>query len=100
MDSHRSFETYSRLLGALSDVVSDWGHPVWFVGGTVRDRELGHVSPDIDVVTAGDAADLAARVARRAGLPWFPLSHEFGAYRVVGEPDRPARGAARWERRE
>ena len=92
MDSHRSFETYSRLLGALSDVVSDWGHPVWFVGGTVRDRELGHVSPDIDVVTAGDAADLAARVARRAGLPWFPLSHEFGAYRVVGEPEPTGMG--------
>lgn len=57
---------------------------MWLVGGTVRDRELGRFSPDIDVVTSGDAAELAGRVARLADRPWFPLSHEFGAYRVVG----------------
>jgi poly(A) polymerase len=57
----------------------------WFVGGTIRDRALGRPSPDIDVVVRGDVKALAADVAARAGRPWFALSHEFGAYRVVGE---------------
>ncbi|MHB9150820.1 MAG: tRNA nucleotidyltransferase/poly(A) polymerase family protein, partial [Thermoleophilia bacterium] len=80
----RPLEPPPRLLGALADAAAGWDHPVWLVGGTVRDRELGRFSPDIDVVTSGDAAELAARVARLADRPWFPLSREFGAYRVVG----------------
>jgi poly(A) polymerase len=75
----------ARLLHVLVDAVAEWEHPVWFVGGTVRDRELGVFSPDIDVVTSGDPATLAERVSGLSGRPWFPLSHEFGAYRVVGE---------------
>src|SRR5665811_1940211 len=84
--------TPSRLLDALVDAAADWGHPVWLVGGTVRDRELGRFSPDIDAVTAGDPAELTARVARLVDLPWFPLSHEFGAYRVVGDVARGGGG--------
>src|SRR5665811_1805792 len=86
--------TPSRLLDALVDAAADWGHPVWLVGGTVRDRELGRFSPDIDAVTAGDPAELTARVARLADRPWFPLSHEFGAYRVVGDTDPAGVGRA------
>lgn len=55
------------------------------MGGTVRDRLLGLSSPDIDVAVADDPRALAAAVAEETGLPWFALSHEFGAYRVVGE---------------
>jgi len=76
----------SLLLGALLEAAAGWEHPVWLVGGTVRDRACGRFSPDIDAVTAGDPAELARRVARLLDLPWFPLSHEFGAYRVVGRP--------------
>jgi hypothetical protein len=87
---HHPFKSPGRLLGALADAASRFGHPVWLVGGTVRDRELGVFSPDIDAVTAGDAAELAERVAKLAGRPWFPLSHEFGAYRVVGDAEPTA----------
>jgi poly(A) polymerase len=73
------------LLGALHQAASAAAADVWFVGGTVRDRFLGRASPDVDVVAAGDVRALAADVADRAGKPWFALSHEFGAYRVVGE---------------
>ena len=58
--------------------------PCWLVGGTVRDREMGRAAPDIDVVVDDDPAAVASAVASAAGLPWFPLSHKFGAYRVVG----------------
>jgi len=74
----------SPLLAALMGEAAAWDHPVWLVGGTVRDRELGRFSPDIDAVTPGDPAQLARRVARRLGTSCFPLSAEFGAYRVVG----------------
>jgi poly(A) polymerase len=68
----------------------------WLVGGTVRDRELGRPSSDLDVVVgpavdgASDAGavrlarDVAAGVAAALGSPWFTLSREFGAFRVVG----------------
>ncbi|MHB0979573.1 MAG: HD domain-containing protein [Thermoleophilia bacterium] len=85
MDPH-SAHLPSPLLGALLEVTAGWEHPVWLVGGTVRDRQCGRFSPDLDAVTAGDPAEFARRVARRLDLPWFPLSHEFGAYRVVGRP--------------
>lgn len=74
----------SPLLSALLEAAAEGEYQVWLVGGTVRDRACGRFSPDVDAVTAGDPAELARRVARRLGLPWFALSHEFGAYRVVG----------------
>src|SRR5665811_1317406 len=73
------------MLNALRTVASRGGCRVWLVGGTVRDRELGLSSSDIDVVVEGDAAELAADVAAELGRPWFALSHDFGAYRVAGD---------------
>ncbi len=52
----------------------------------MRDRELGRLGPDIDVVVDDDPSTVAAAVAHRLDLPWFPLSREWGAYRVVGSP--------------
>ena len=57
----------------------------WLVGGSVRDRQLGRFSPDIDVVVTGDACAISRALARALGAPWFTLSDEFCAYRVVGE---------------
>jgi len=56
----------------------------WLVGGTTRDRLLGRVSADIDVVLPGDvepAARALARAASRAAC--FELSSEHHAWRVV-----------------
>lgn len=73
----------------MMEEAAAWEHPVWLVGGSVRDRELGRFSPDIDAVTSGDPEQLARGVARRLGTSSFPLSEEFGAYRVVGPATEP-----------
>jgi putative nucleotidyltransferase with HDIG domain len=59
----------------------------WIVGGAVRDALLDaeHIA-DLDLVVAGHDASQAARaIAKAAGRPVFPLSEQFGAWRVVGD---------------
>jgi tRNA nucleotidyltransferase/poly(A) polymerase len=58
----------------------------WLVGGAVRDRALGREPDgvDLDVVVDGDPGEAAAAIARAAGgAAAFPLSSQFGAWRVV-----------------
>jgi len=66
------------------------GTPAWLVGGAVRDRMLGRVGPglDLDLAVAGDVEAAARTLARAARAAVFPLSDDFGAWRVV------ARGGA------
>jgi poly(A) polymerase len=64
------------------------GRRAWLVGGAVRDRWLGRLGGDLDVVFDGDPGEGAraiAQVAKSAGTPaaCFALSEEFGAWRVV-----------------
>ena len=73
------------MLAATAAVVRAQGAEGWLVGGSVRDRELGRFSPDLDVVVTGDAYAVARGLSRALDLPWFALSQEHGAYRVVGE---------------
>jgi len=47
---------------------------------------MGGPGTDVDVLVDGDPRAIAAAVAARSGLPWFALSREWGAYRVVGSP--------------
>jgi putative nucleotidyltransferase with HDIG domain len=60
---------------------------VWIVGGAVRDQWLpDRRITDVDlVVEDGDAGAAARAIAKRARVPSFPLSEEFGAWRVVGD---------------
>ncbi len=74
------------LLEALRAVLRERGGDGWLVGGTVRGRQMGRSGTDVDVVVEGDPRAIAAAVAARLGLPWFALSREWGAYRVVGSP--------------
>ncbi len=66
------------------------GRDAWLVGGAVRDLllERTETRPDVDLVVAGDveAAAAAIRSAAPRGTAAFPLSEEFGAWRVTG-PD-------------
>lgn len=56
----------------------------WIVGGAVRDRlRRGIEVSDFDIVLIGDVRQAARRLARVAGAAAFPLSDEFGAWRVV-----------------
>jgi putative nucleotidyltransferase with HDIG domain len=59
----------------------------WIVGGALRDALLhSNVIADLDLVVSGERASHAARaIARASGHPAFPLSEEFGAWRVVGD---------------
>jgi poly(A) polymerase len=59
---------------------------VWVVGGAVRDALLDSGTlVDLDLAVAGDVADAARAVAKAAGRHAFPLSEDFGAWRVVGD---------------
>jgi poly(A) polymerase len=69
---------------AVADVLRGRRVEGWLVGGSVRDRELGRYSPDLDLVVAGDAAAVAAEVAGTLSVPWFALSERHPAYRVMG----------------
>jgi poly(A) polymerase len=71
------------------------GKRAWLVGGALRDRLIDRPVIDLDVVLDGDPATAARAIARAAGragvgASCFPLSEEFGAWRVV------ARGGA-WQ---
>src|SRR3954470_3415152 len=61
------------------------GTPAWVVGGAVRDRLLGRVTKDIDLVVDADPARAARAIGGAAGrgAATFPLSDAFGAWRVV-----------------
>jgi tRNA nucleotidyltransferase/poly(A) polymerase len=59
--------------------------PAWLVGGAVRDRLLGRPVLDLDLVVDGDVRAAARAVAGATGGPLFPLSEEFGAWRVLAE---------------
>ena len=60
---------------------------IWIVGGAVRDALLAPgVVADLDLVVPGaDAADAARAIAKSVRRAAFPLSEEFGAWRVVGD---------------
>lgn len=68
------------------------GTPAWLVGGAVRDRLLGRggARRDLDLAVVGDVEAAARTLARAARAAAFPLSEDFGAWRVV------ARGGA-WQ---
>lgn len=57
--------------------------PAWLVGGAVRDRLLSRHTTDVDLAVAGDVEAAARTLARAARAAVFPLSEDFGAWRVV-----------------
>ncbi|HEY8465420.1 MAG TPA: HDIG domain-containing metalloprotein [Solirubrobacterales bacterium] len=57
---------------------------VWIVGGAVRDALLGREVLDVDLAVEPGAEERHARaIARACGGAAFPLSEEFGTWRVV-----------------
>ncbi len=60
------------------------GDSAWIVGGGLRDALLGRPVADVDVAIAGDPGAAAARLARAHRAHRFPLSEEFGAWRLSG----------------
>jgi poly(A) polymerase len=75
----------SAVLAARAGLAAQ--RSAWIVGGAVRDALVGPGPiADLDLVVSQDDASEAARaIAKAAGRPAFPLSEEFGAWRVVGD---------------
>jgi tRNA nucleotidyltransferase/poly(A) polymerase len=69
----------------VRDAVGDAAGSVWVVGGAVRDAILGRPITDIDLVTRDQPKTVARAVAAGVGGPAFPLSEEFGAWRVIAD---------------
>jgi len=63
------------------------GERAWVVGGAVRDRLLHREILDVDLAVDGDVRAAARHLALQAGGPVFPVSEEFGTWRVMA-PDR------------
>jgi tRNA nucleotidyltransferase/poly(A) polymerase len=76
------------MLQVVADILRRRQTTGWLVGGSVRDRELGRYSPDLDVTVADDPAAVAREAASALGAPWFALSERHLAYRVVGREGR------------
>jgi poly(A) polymerase len=71
-----------QLLRAAFDAA---GIEAWLVGGVVRDALLGRPLADIDLAVAGDAEAAARVTSQTLGGPRFPLSEEFGGWRVLSK---------------
>jgi poly(A) polymerase len=69
----------------LREAFAAAGIEAWLVGGVVRDALLDRPLADVDLAVPGDAEQAAAVASRALGGPRFPLSEEFGAWRVLGE---------------
>jgi hypothetical protein len=68
---------------AVRHAAGDRAATTWVVGGAVRDAVLGRAITDVDLATEGEPSALARAVASACGGPAFPLSEEFGAWRVI-----------------
>ncbi len=73
----------SEPVRIVRDAVGGGTQSAWVVGGAVRDAVLGRPITDVDLVTGGEPQALARAVSAAAGGPAFPLSEEFGAWRVI-----------------
>jgi tRNA nucleotidyltransferase/poly(A) polymerase len=60
------------------------GPAAWLVGGGLRDALMGRPVADVDLAVQGDAAPVAAHLARAYRADRFRLSRDFGAWRVTG----------------
>jgi tRNA nucleotidyltransferase/poly(A) polymerase len=69
----------------VRDAVAEKAGETWVVGGAVRDAVLGRPVTDVDLVTNAQPKTVARAVASAAGGPAFPLSEQFGAWRVIAD---------------
>ena len=77
----------NSLCQMLRELLQD--RPCHLVGGALRDAALGHRLRDLDIVVAGDGADVAHSLAERLGSRSIKMGgHRFAAYRIpnAGSP--------------
>jgi putative nucleotidyltransferase with HDIG domain len=79
-----SIERFELIAGVRESLA---GERAWLVGGSVRDMLLDRRLDDIDLAVDGEAERCARKLARAREAHVFPLSEQFGAWRVSA-PDR------------
>lgn len=67
-----------KIIEALSDI-----HPVYLVGGAVRDALLGRKIHDYDFILPGNAVKISRQVSKRLGAAFFPLDDEHDTGRMI-----------------
>lgn len=61
-----NIEPYERkIFNLISEAAEDLNYPTYVVGGYVRDRLLGRISKDIDVVCVGSGIELAKKLSEK-----------------------------------
>lgn len=75
--------TFQELLARLREAAEGQPHPVFLVGGSVRDGLLGRPLADVDIAVSGDALAYARCLADLAGGAYVPLGERFGTARVA-----------------
>jgi poly(A) polymerase len=71
------------VLRKISAVAESLGLPCYVIGGFVRDKILGRVSRDADIVCVGDASLLAMEVARKFNpVPKVSVFKNFGTAHI------------------
>ncbi len=71
------------LMDTLRPLLASSPHPVYLVGGALRDALLGRTSHDLDFAVAGDAVSLARKVTDALGGAFYLLDAERGTARVI-----------------
>ena len=87
VDLGRLAPVTDRLAGAFAQA----GHPLYLVGGPVRDLMLGEISEDLDFTTPATPDAIEAVVAPLGGPVW-DIGREFGTIStLVDAPEGPCR---------
>lgn len=73
----------SDAIATVRELLAGAGRPAWIVGGALRDELLGRPVTDVDLAVPDDPQGIARAVQAGTGGPVFPLSEEFGAWRVL-----------------
>lgn len=81
MDRNEGFGMPGWLQQALEQF--DFEHPLWLVGGTVRDWILQREGHDFDFVTSGSGRRAARMLADELGAAYYPLDESRDTGRVV-----------------
>ena len=82
-----AFNVHSDVLRDLGRLFADNGHELYLVGGSVRDRALGRVSPDLDFTTSARPTQMQKFLRPWADALW-DTGIEFGTIGVGKGPDR------------
>lgn len=77
------FSQHNNELGLLAKLAAAESHPLYLVGGCLRDHLLKRDSADYDFVCAVDPSRIAKAFARQINAHWFYLDQQRGYSRVV-----------------